>query len=514
MKLARLLAPSVVFALALGLIASATAAAAAPRLKVSENRHFLVYEDGRPFFYLGDTAWELFHRLDREEADRYLQDRARKGFTVIQAVALAELDGLDDPNPYGHRPLRERRPHAAGRPGGPGQRLLGPRRLRRREGQRARAHDRLPPHVGRQVEQEVGHGPRDLHRRERGRLRGVAGAALPRPRGHLDPRRRPAGGDRGPQGDPPGDGARPAQGRRRSPPDDACTRRAGAAPPSRSTTTTGSTSTCGRTATSPSSPGATTRRGPTTTACRRSPSSTASRSTRTTPCRSTPRSSGTRSPPTCGGRSTGTSSRARAATPTATTRSGRCGRRDARPINNPLLPWFEAIAQPGAGQMQHARRLLESRPFLTRVPDDTVVVDRPRADVGARRGTLPLRGDAGRRGALRHGLRAGREAVQGEDVGDHGPAGQGLVVRTRATARPRRSASSRTRASARSPRPTPASPSTGCSCWTTRRRATRRPGSAARSLRRRRRARLASATHPSLPIRMRRRAARAGRCAW
>ncbi len=78
---------------------------ALPRLKVSENRHFLVYEDGRPFFYLGDTAWELFHRLDREEADRYLQDRARKGFTVIQAVALAELDGLSDPNAYGHLPL-------------------------------------------------------------------------------------------------------------------------------------------------------------------------------------------------------------------------------------------------------------------------------------------------------------------------------------------------------------------------------------------------------------------------
>jgi len=76
-----------------------------PRLKVSENRRFLVYEDGRPFFYLGDTAWELVHRLNREEADRYLEDRARKGFTVIQTVALAELDGLHDPNPYGHRPL-------------------------------------------------------------------------------------------------------------------------------------------------------------------------------------------------------------------------------------------------------------------------------------------------------------------------------------------------------------------------------------------------------------------------
>lgn len=38
-------------------------------LKVSENKHFLVYEDGKPFFYLGDTAWELFHRLNREDAE-------------------------------------------------------------------------------------------------------------------------------------------------------------------------------------------------------------------------------------------------------------------------------------------------------------------------------------------------------------------------------------------------------------------------------------------------------------
>ena len=33
------------------------------------------------------------------------------------------------------------------------------------------------------------------------------------------------------------------------------------------------------------------------------------------------------------------------------------------PINDPLLPWTEAILQPGAAQMQHARALLESRPY-------------------------------------------------------------------------------------------------------------------------------------------------------
>ena len=72
---------------------------------MSPNHRFLQHEDGTPFFYLGDTAWELFHRLTREEADSYLRDRASKGFTVIQAVAIAELDGHTVPNAYGHLPL-------------------------------------------------------------------------------------------------------------------------------------------------------------------------------------------------------------------------------------------------------------------------------------------------------------------------------------------------------------------------------------------------------------------------
>jgi hypothetical protein len=77
---------------------------------VSANKRFLVHEDGTPFFYLGDTAWELFHRLNREEADSYLRNRAEKGFTVIQAVILAELNGLVEPNPYGQVPLLNRDP--------------------------------------------------------------------------------------------------------------------------------------------------------------------------------------------------------------------------------------------------------------------------------------------------------------------------------------------------------------------------------------------------------------------
>lgn len=78
---------------------------AMPRLKVSENKRFLVEESGKPFFYLGDTTWELFHRLNREQADQLLKDRAAKGFTVVQAVAIAELEGHSDPNAYGDLPL-------------------------------------------------------------------------------------------------------------------------------------------------------------------------------------------------------------------------------------------------------------------------------------------------------------------------------------------------------------------------------------------------------------------------
>lgn len=85
--------------------------AATQQLKISENQRYLIHSDGRPFFWLGDTAWELFHRLNREEAERYLKRRAEQGFTVIQAVVLSEVDGLDVPNPYGHLPLEDNDPN-------------------------------------------------------------------------------------------------------------------------------------------------------------------------------------------------------------------------------------------------------------------------------------------------------------------------------------------------------------------------------------------------------------------
>lgn len=74
-------------------------------IRVAANHRTLETTDGKPFFWLGDTAWELFHRLTREEAIQYLDTRKEQGFNVIQAVALAEMDGLRKPNVYGDLPL-------------------------------------------------------------------------------------------------------------------------------------------------------------------------------------------------------------------------------------------------------------------------------------------------------------------------------------------------------------------------------------------------------------------------
>jgi hypothetical protein len=76
---------------------------------VTSDGRWLERTDGTPFFYLGDTAWMLLQQLDAEETERYLTDRAEKGFTVIQAVVLwSSEDGDDVPNADGEKPLVDR----------------------------------------------------------------------------------------------------------------------------------------------------------------------------------------------------------------------------------------------------------------------------------------------------------------------------------------------------------------------------------------------------------------------
>ncbi|AHM59962.1 hypothetical protein D770_08495 [Flammeovirgaceae bacterium 311] len=80
------------------------------QIKTSENNRFLINNDRTPFFWLGDTAWELFHRLTRKEAEAYLETRRLQGYNIIQAVALAEINGLRVPNRYGDLPLIDEDP--------------------------------------------------------------------------------------------------------------------------------------------------------------------------------------------------------------------------------------------------------------------------------------------------------------------------------------------------------------------------------------------------------------------
>jgi hypothetical protein len=61
------------------------------KIIVSENKHFLQYENGEPFFWLGDTGWLLFEKLTREETKRYLENRRTKGFNVIQCMVVPAL---------------------------------------------------------------------------------------------------------------------------------------------------------------------------------------------------------------------------------------------------------------------------------------------------------------------------------------------------------------------------------------------------------------------------------------
>jgi hypothetical protein len=71
----------------------------------SSKGHFLETKNGQPFFWYGDTAWELFHKSSREEIEQYLENRRQKGFNIIQAVAVSEFMGLSDPFEYGDLPF-------------------------------------------------------------------------------------------------------------------------------------------------------------------------------------------------------------------------------------------------------------------------------------------------------------------------------------------------------------------------------------------------------------------------
>lgn len=98
-------------AIAATVAAATTAPPAMPRLRVSDNRRYLVTEQGTPFFWLGDTCWHMFGKSVREDtpnqpsAVRYFATRAAQGFTVIQSVMVRWPDGGSSANAYGFEPF-------------------------------------------------------------------------------------------------------------------------------------------------------------------------------------------------------------------------------------------------------------------------------------------------------------------------------------------------------------------------------------------------------------------------
>ena len=159
------LARTLSLAVLLATVAVTPIAAQPTLLKVSDNKRFLVTADGQPFFWLGDTAWELFHRPTREDADRYLRKRAEQRFTVIQAVALAEFDGLNEPNAYGHRPLAQQRPGDPRRQGRPDNDYWDHVDFVVKQAGALGLYVGVPADVGRQVEHQARRRAGDLHGR-------------------------------------------------------------------------------------------------------------------------------------------------------------------------------------------------------------------------------------------------------------------------------------------------------------------------------------------------------------
>jgi len=113
---AALLSSTAIPSITVGAAANNSSRTALPRVHVHSEGHYLQTENGRPFFWLGDTAWQLIHATTREECSYYLHARAGQGFTVIQTVVLSEFDGIRKPSALGLRPFADDDPSRPNEP--------------------------------------------------------------------------------------------------------------------------------------------------------------------------------------------------------------------------------------------------------------------------------------------------------------------------------------------------------------------------------------------------------------
>ena len=68
------------------------------KLQVNRGNRYLQHENGTPFFWLGDTGWYLPARLNRDEAEYYLEQCRQKGYNVVQVMVMNTMPAI---NAYG-----------------------------------------------------------------------------------------------------------------------------------------------------------------------------------------------------------------------------------------------------------------------------------------------------------------------------------------------------------------------------------------------------------------------------
>lgn len=72
------------------------------KLMVSSNNRYLQFENGRPFFWLGDTGWLVLQHLDRSEVEYYFNKCRRAGYNMVQ---IQVMDAVPSYNIYGQQSL-------------------------------------------------------------------------------------------------------------------------------------------------------------------------------------------------------------------------------------------------------------------------------------------------------------------------------------------------------------------------------------------------------------------------
>lgn len=75
------------------------------RLRISGNRRYFIYQDGKPFIWLADTDWTMVQRLKWDDVEYLMQKRKSQGFTVLQIVALNPEQDKEMRNPVGEKAL-------------------------------------------------------------------------------------------------------------------------------------------------------------------------------------------------------------------------------------------------------------------------------------------------------------------------------------------------------------------------------------------------------------------------